>query len=331
MEVVGFVRALLQRKAVLGVLLVLAVLAAFLTAFRITPGGVERRSVAVGAATGQILVDSAESTLVEGAGSDQIAALGTRARVYAQYLSSRDAVNKIAREVNVDPAFITAAGPFSEGTGIGDYDQQGAESRARDLVDEGMQYRLVFAAQEDVPIITVYSTGPDTGQALALAKSSFKVLERYIDELKVDAHRAEVVAPPQVDPQAASSVPLVENIVVRELGAPEGGLVGGKADYVLMILAFLSVFGLGCLVTAAASGFMRHWRLAGDMEKVGAEAGDWLQEKDATPRSGPENGTGGAKETAGKAGRSEPAPAVSATQLRRREEKRRSGTAAAGP
>jgi hypothetical protein len=329
MEVVGFVRALLQRKAVLGVLLGLAMLAAFLTAFKIGPGGIERRSVAVGAATGQILVDSAESTLVEGAGSDQIAALGTRAQVYAQYLSSRDAVTKIAGEVNVNPAFVTAAGPFSEGTGIQDYGQQPAESRARDLVDEGKQYRLVFAAQEDVPIITVYSTGPDTGQALALAKSSFNVLERYIDELKADAHRAEAVAPPKQDPQAASSIPLVENIVVRELGAPEGGLVGGKADYVLMILAFLAVFGLGCLVVAAASGFMRHWRLAGDMERVGAEASDWLQEKGAAPRTKPENGAGNAKEAPRRTTRSE--KAVSATQSRRREEKRKSGTAAAGP
>ncbi|HWO47297.1 MAG TPA: hypothetical protein VNM41_04485, partial [Solirubrobacterales bacterium] len=134
MEIVGFVRTLLQRKLVLGILLALATLAALMTAFKVGPDGVERRSVAVGAATSQILVDSAESTLVEGAGTDQIAALGTRARVYAQYLSSRDAVNQIADEIGVDPLLISAHGPFSEGTGIQDYDQQGAESRARDLV-----------------------------------------------------------------------------------------------------------------------------------------------------------------------------------------------------
>lgn len=308
MEVVGFVRALLQRKAVLGVILGLAMLAAFLTAFKVGPGGIERRSVAVGAATGQILVDSAESTLVEGAGSDQIAALGTRAQIYAQYLSSRDAVSKIADEVGVNPLLITAAGPFSEGTGIQDYTQQRAESRARDLVDEGKEYRLVFAAQEDVPIITVYATGPDTARALALSESSFKVLKRYIAELKVDARRAEADAPVQTTPEAASSIPLVENIVVRELGAPEGGLVGGSADYVLMILAFLAVLGLGCLAVAVTSGFMRHWRLAGDMERVGTEASDWLQE----------------------GSHSETDPAASPTQLRRREEQRKSGTAAAG-
>jgi hypothetical protein len=293
MEIVGFVRTLLQRKLVLGILLALATLAAFSTAFKIGPGGVERRSVAVGAATSQILVDSAESTLVEGAGTDQIAALGTRARVYAQYLSSRDAVNQIANEIGVDPLLITAHGPFSEGTGIQDYDQQGAESRARDLVDEGKEYRLVFEAQEDVPIITVYATGPASKQALSLAQASFNVLERYIGRLKVEAKEAERNAPPAKVATSTSSVPLVENIVVRELGAPEGGLVGGNADMVLMVLAFLAVFGIGCIVVAAASGFMRHWRLAGEMERIGAEADDWL--KDSPAPAPPEREGGPAK------------------------------------
>lgn len=293
MEIVGFVRTLLQRKLVLGILLALATLAAVMTAYKIGPGGVERRSVAVGAATSQILVDSAESTLVEGAGSDQIAALGTRARVYAQYLSSRDAVNQIAEEVGVDPRLITAHGPFSEGTGIQDYDQQGAESRARDLVDEGKEYRLVFEAQEDVPIITVYSTGPATQQALSLAQASFRVLKNYIGRLKAEAEEAEKTAPPSKVPVSASAVPLVENIVVRQLGAPEGGLVGGSADLVLMVLAFLAVFGIGCIVVAAGSGFMRHWRLAGEMERIGAEANDWL--KDPPAPAPPEREGGPAK------------------------------------
>ena len=293
MEIVGFVRTLLQRKLVLGILLALATFAALLTAFRISPDGLERRSVAVGAATSQILVDSAESTLVEGAGSDQIAALGTRARVYAQYLSSRDAINQIADEVGVDPRLITAHGPFSEGTGIQDYDQQGAESRARDLVDEGKEYRLVFEAQEDVPIITVYSTGPATQQALSLAQASFRVLKNYIGRLKAEAEVAEKNAPPAKTPVSASAVPLVENIVVRQLGAPEGGLVGGSADMVLMVLAFLAVFGIGCLVVAAGSGFMRHWRLAGEMERIGAEANDWL--KDSPAPAPPEREGGPAK------------------------------------
>jgi len=114
MELVGFVKSLLRHRVLLGAILALAMFAAFLTAFKVGSGGVERRSTSVGAATSQILVDSAESTLVKGAASDQLAALGTRASVYAQYLSSREAVGKIARELKLNPLLITASGPFSE-------------------------------------------------------------------------------------------------------------------------------------------------------------------------------------------------------------------------
>lgn len=284
MEIVGFVRALLQRKGVVAALLTLATLAAFLTAFRIGPGGIERRSLAVGAATSQILVDSAESTLVEGAGTDQIAALGTRARVYAQYLSSRDAVAQIAKELHLDPSQITAHGPFSQGTGLQDYQQQAGESRARDLVDEGKEYRLLFEAQEDVPIITVYATGPDVKAALGLAHSSFTVLADYITELKQQAGEAERSNPEPVE-AVVPTIPLVDNIVVRQLGSPEGGLVGGSTDKVMMVLAFLAVLGIGCVAIAAASGFMRQWRLAADMEQLGSQADDWLNDQPAQSTS----------------------------------------------
>lgn len=271
MELVGFVRSLLSHKLVVGVILALAVMAAFLTAFKVGPGGVERRSTAVGAATSQVLVDSAESTLVEGAGSDQLAALGTRASVYAQYLSSRDAVVQIARDMGVNPSLVTAFGPFSQGTGIQDYDQQGAESRASALVDEGKSYRLVFEAQEDVPIITVYATAPDVAGAVDLAHSSYKVLTGYINNLKREAKRVDRNdSSPQ--PVAASTVPLIDDIIVRQLGEPEGGLVGGSANLVMMILSFVGVLGLGCLAFAVGSGFMRHWRLAAEMDS-GHESG----------------------------------------------------------
>jgi hypothetical protein len=276
MELVGFVKSLLRHKAVLGVITALAVLAAILTAFKVGPGGIERRSTSVGAATSQILVDSKESTLVKGAASDQLAALGTRASVYAQYLSSREAVGKIAKEMKINPLLITASGPFSEGTGIRDYGEQGAESRATALVDESKGYRLVFAAQEDVPIITVYATAPTVQGSLDLAHSSYKVLTEYLGELKHEAAVAEKNNP-EPKPVVSSTGPLINDIVVRQLGQPEGGLVGGSADLMLMVLAFVGVFGIGCLVFALVTGFVRHWRLAGEMERLDAQAHHWEQ------------------------------------------------------
>lgn len=282
MEVVGFVKSLLRHKRVLAAILAVAVLAAILTAFKVGPGGIERRSTAVGAATSQILVDSSESTLVKGAASDQLAALGTRASVYAQYLSSREAVGKIAREMNVNPLLITASGPFSEGTGIRDYGEQGAESRATDLVAEDKSYRLVFKAQEDVPIITVYATAPTVPGSLDLARSSYKVLSGYIDELKAQASK-EAKVDPEPKLEASSATPLISDIIVRQLGQPEGGLVGGSADLMLMVLAFVGVFGIGCLVFAVGSGFMRHWRLAGEMERLDEQAKHRWEPKVSAP------------------------------------------------
>lgn len=271
MELVGFVKSLLSHRVALGAILAVAALAAFLTAFKVGPGGVERRSTSVGAGTSQILVDSAESTLVKGAASDQLAALGTRASVYAQYLSSREAVGKIAREMKIDPLLITASGPFSEGTGIRDYGEQGAESRATALTEEGKAYRLVFQAQEDVPIITVYATAPTVAASLELARSSYRVLSGYIDELKVEAAK-EAKVNPEPKPAASASAPLINDIIVRQLGQPEGGLVGGSADLMLMVLAFVGVFGLGCLAFAVFSGFMRQWRAAGEIERLEVQA-----------------------------------------------------------
>lgn len=269
MELVGAWRALSRRRIAVGIVFALAVLAALSTAFKLP--SMERRSLSVGAATSQILVDSERSTLVAGAGPEQISALGTRARVYAQYLSSRDAVGKISKHSGVPEGLIMARGPFSQGTGISNYDQQPAESRAQDLVEEGKRFRLVFQAQEDVPIITVYSTGPTSSEALKLARSAFIVLERYIAHLKVKAEAIAAKNPDAPLPGAAAGTPVapvVDNVVVRELGAPEGGTVGGGADKVLMLLAFVGVMGLGCFVIAALARLQEQRRLAREIAEL---------------------------------------------------------------
>jgi hypothetical protein len=247
MDLLGLLSAIMRRRLLALLMVVVAAVAAAWTGYKLP--SFEQRSLAVGAATSQILVDSDPSTLVAGAGTDTIAALGSRATVYAQYLSSRDAVAKIARRAHIPAYLIMARGPFSEGTGIKNYQQQPAESRAKDLVDEGKQYRLVYQAQEGVPIITVYATGPSATAALELANASFATLKEYVADLQREgiAAKAKQAEQPQVTKDDASTAPADDPdtvIVVRELGAPEGGVVGGKADIAMMLLAFVGVFGL---------------------------------------------------------------------------------------
>lgn len=267
MDLLGLLSALRQHKLLVAVALVVAALAAISTSYKLP--SMKPRSLSVGAATSQILVDSNPSTLVAGAGTDQIAALGSRARVYAQYLSSRDAVAKLSKATGIPAPFITARGPFSQGTGIRNYEQQGAESRAADLTAENKAYRLVYEAQEDVPIITVYATGPSAETALKLAHASFTVLKSYVsaltaegavsqadkvteDQLKADAGGGS--APKNIDPNYS--------IVVRELGSPEGGTVGGKAGYLMMMLAFIAVLGVLAFIFGAVFKLQEQRRAA---------------------------------------------------------------------
>jgi len=205
MELVGFVKSLLRHRVLLGAILALAMFAAFLTAFKVGSGGVERRSTSVGAATSQILVDSAESTLVKGAASDQLAALGTRASVYAQYLSSREAVGKIARELKLNPLLITPAGPSAKARAFATTANR-ARNRARPISSTRPRPTGSSPGQEDVPIITVYATAPTVQGSLDLAHSSFKVLSGYIGELKRQAAK-EAKADPQPKPVVSSSPP----------------------------------------------------------------------------------------------------------------------------
>ena len=58
---------------------------------------------------------------------------------------------------------------------------------------------------------------------------------------------------------------------MRELGAPEGGMLGGSNDMILMVLAFLLVFGLGCAAILVVPRFARRWRALNEVEHADSE------------------------------------------------------------
>jgi hypothetical protein len=277
MDLLGLFSAIWRRKFLAVFMILVATLAATATAFKLP--SMQKRSIAIGAATSQILVDSNPSTLIAGAGTDQIAALGSRASVYAQYLSSRDSVDQIAKASHIPSYLVSARGPFSQGTGIKNYQQQPAESRAKDLVDEGKTYRLVYEAQDGVPIITVYATGPSAAAALTLAKASYDTLERYVGNLQrqgsaiAKEQQKEALAAAKALAAQNGSTPVVPatattSVVVRQLGAPEGGTVGGQADKAMMILAFVAILGLQGFIAAAVIRVQQQRRLASQLEEM---------------------------------------------------------------
>jgi capsular polysaccharide biosynthesis protein len=254
MAFVDTIRQLWQRKGLVAIVLVLAVFAAILTAYQvsISPPGLHKRTLQVSVASSQILVDSPKSTLVSGGSSETFNALATRAMIYGQYLSSLEARRQIAKKVGVPPATIATAGPYSPETGQTAYESQPAGERANELLKEGAVNRLVFTAQEGVPILSVSSQAPNTERAIALANASFQVLTDYVDSLE------------------AEDKPVSEGVTLRELGTPQGGTLGSSNGKILMALAFLAVFGLGCAAILIVPGFARRWRALDDVDRAHA-------------------------------------------------------------
>ena len=277
MEIVGIIRELWRRKALVMVVLVLGVIAAVWTAYRIP--SFQERSLSLGAATSQILVDSSNSTLVAGAQAGELETLATRARIYAQYLSSLEARVGIAADSGVPATKLAASGPFSPDATRANYDPQVAEVRSNDVVAEAAPYRLVFSAQQGVPIITVSSQAPTAGTAAKLAASAFTVLNEYVAALNRQRAKAQRIAAKRLaasgaspEAQDAAAKAAGQGVTVRQLGAPEGGIVGGRNNLALMALAFVGVVGAGLLLIFLAPGIARHWRLLDEVERITREA-----------------------------------------------------------
>lgn len=254
MAFVETIRQLWQRKGLVAIVFVLATFAAILTAYQVSvsPPGLHKRTLQISAASSQILVDSPKSTLVSGGSTETFNALATRAKIYGQYLSSLEARRQIAKKVGVPSQTISTQGPFSPEAGQTAYPNQPSGERASELLKEGAVYRLVFSAQEGVPILSVSSQAPTTERAIALANASFQVLKDYVASLE------------------AEDKPVSDGVTLRELGTPQGGTLGSSNGKILMALAFLAVFGLGCAAILLVPGFARRWRALDDVDRAHA-------------------------------------------------------------
>jgi hypothetical protein len=244
MAFVEIAREIWQRKLLVGLVFALALIAAIYSAYQINlfPPSLKSRALSVSAASSQILIDSPRSTLVTGAEAGTLDGLATRAKIYGQYLSSLEARAEIAKRVGIPPQTISSFGPFSPASGGETYASQPSDERAEELLQEGAQNRLVFTAQEGVPILTVSAQAATADRAIALASASFETLQKYVRQLRTDGK------------------PVREGVIVRQLGAPEGGTLGGSNNIILMVLAFLLVFGLGCAAILVVPNFIARWR-----------------------------------------------------------------------
>ncbi|HEX3042654.1 MAG TPA: hypothetical protein VHP56_11265 [Solirubrobacterales bacterium] len=245
MDLLKIINELGKRRRWVIAAFVLALLVGISTNYKLP--SFEKKSLLVGAASSQVLIDSSTSAIADV--DRDPAPLANRAVVLAQYMSSAEARTQIADKMGLAPTQISADGPFSTLTDRSTYQATPAGPRANQLTEENAVYRLVFDAQLSLPIISIYTQAPDAASATELAGAATSVLKAYVSDLD-------------------DGIPQARQITVSRLGEPEGGTVNDGANPILAFLAFLGVFVVLCTLIVLGSGLARQWREQNPPESV---------------------------------------------------------------
>lgn len=260
MDLIRILDELWARRRWVAAAAVVALLVGISTSYKLP--SFEKRELLTGAASSQVLIDSSTSAI--GDVERDPAPLATRAVVLAQYMSSAEARTAIAEKMGLSPTQIAASGPFSTLTDRSTYQATPAGPRANQLTEENAGYRLVFDAQLELPIISIYTQAPDADSATKLASAATSVLSGYVAGLD-------------------AGIPKASRVIISALGEPEGGTVNDGANPILAILAFLGVLIVLCTLIVLLSGVARQWQES-KLPKDPADADRDPREPEGEPR-----------------------------------------------
>jgi len=242
MELARTLRTLWSRRRLLAVGACVALLAALLSVYRVSPlpPSLESRTNVFASASTQILVDTPDSAFADL--SYDLESLDVRASVFARFLASPAAVALIAREAKLPFNAIEAQGPFE--LNVPEVQQAPtAERRSSQIIGEGALYRLRFENNPSLPIVTVFAQAPTTEGAEKLAAAAPAALRNYIDRI-----------------QAEQDTPPERRVEIRQLGKASGAIVNKGANLQIATLVFIVVFGGWCMLLIPARTIARGWR-----------------------------------------------------------------------
>jgi hypothetical protein len=248
MELVQVLRQLWGRRMLVLVVALVAAMAAAATAYRPEgmPPKLQKRSLGIGAASTQVLVDTPRSSQTNI--DKDPTPLSTRALVFAQAMSSLQGRAAIAKETGIPAIKIAAKGPFSSESNRSTFQAQPSEPRANEILGEGEGYRLLFDAQQELPIVSIYAQAPTALAAEKLANGASRAMRKYVTTLGVKDSKSD------------------SQVVLRDLGPAEGGTVNQGVSTAVMALVFIGILTLGCLLIVFGSGLAREWRRLGEQE-----------------------------------------------------------------
>jgi hypothetical protein len=233
---VTFISALKElwtRKLLVALTVVIALAAALVTVYQVSPSGpsLTKRSSSEARGASEILVDSARSPI---AGSKRdISGLIVRAGVFARLMAGGDIVKQIAADAGVPVDQIDVAGP----------EPHPQEAPGNEGAVETRPYGLAFTELSELPIITVATRAPNTAAARALAAAAPEALRGLIHDV-----------------QEKQATPEKEKVELRVLGPAEAEMFtegpGGKFGAVI----FLVVLAVGLGLILAIPRLIVAWR-----------------------------------------------------------------------
>lgn len=255
MEFARTLRTLWQRRRMVAVGALVALLAALLSVYSVglAPPSLESRGNVFATASTQILVDTPRSAFADL--SSDLDPLETRAGVFARFLASPAALTLIAREARLPGDAIEAQGPYDVGV-PSFYQGPTAEQRSTQIIGERAPYRLRFENNPNLPIISVFAQAPTRAEAVALAAAAPTALRLYIDQL-----------------QTHQQTPTARRVEVRRLGHAVGGVVNEGANLQIATLVFVAVLVGWCMLLIPAQTIARGWRQTAPQPVSAAQRG----------------------------------------------------------
>jgi hypothetical protein len=253
MEFALILRELSRRRAALGIGVVIALIAAILSVYRLTSTGLAPRSLQYSSASTQVFVDTPSSVL--GDLQPSFEPLQARATVYANFMASPTFLALVGEKSGIPGNQIYAAGPVDPSVPRV-VEEPTAVQRNVEITGESTPYRLNFNDDPNLPTIGIYAQAPNTRQAVALANASAAALAQYVATLA-----------------KTGNTPPAQRVVIRQLGSASGGVVDGGISKAIAFLTFVVVFFLWCVLVLIGGRFAQSWRATANVYDARSASG----------------------------------------------------------
>jgi hypothetical protein len=239
MELVQILKSLWSKRWWVALGAVVAAGAAITVLYRVSldPPGLQDRSVRVGAASAEILIDAPKSTLGD-LGRD-IVPLTSRGGIFTRYLGTDGATTEIASESGIPASRIAVASPKLSIDGVPD--TKSAERAAK--LGSSRDYLLQVQQGDELPVLSIFTQGPTADGARRLANATAGALAAVVTSI-----------------QDETGVPERRRLTIRQLGTARAGELREEPSRMLAAAVFMGVLGAFCLAILAWPALLAAWR-----------------------------------------------------------------------